>query len=90
MTCKQLRKLYYQKVRSSEVLKAYLDHWDRLAEDDPDKTYKYLSEMTCEVTRENRERLNRQALESGSLFGKPAAPGPRKDPKGPKPSSYCW
>ena len=86
MSCKQLRKVYFQKVRGSEVLKAYLDHFDRLAEDDPDKTYKYLSNITDKVIRETRERLNRQALESGTIFDtRKAMPGvtpQHDDPKG--------
>ena len=78
MTPEQLKDIYFLKVQGSEALKAYLDYYERIAEDHPDHTYQFLSDMTDKVIRERRQRLNTQALVAaagGGLTNKPAVPG---------------
>ena len=77
LTEDQLREIYIEKIRSSDDLRIYVEHYTRLPEDHPEKTYRYLSENTDKFIREKRQRQNLASLSAGANGGvkKVATPG---------------
>ena len=75
--------IFFNKIRDSSDLRSYVEHFDRLADDHPDKSYQWLSNSVDKVIRDKRNRTNTQALSAGTLFDKkgrrPGAPGPLQD-----------
>ena len=67
-------------------MKAYNDHYERLATDHADRTYQFLSDSMDKVIRERRHQQNTQSLAAGSAFNKKTAlPGTTPtDPQGGK------
>ena len=77
LTEDQLKEIYLEKIRGSEDLRLYVEHYIRLPEDSPEKSYKYLSENTDKFIREKRQRQNLNSLSAGANGGKQkvATPG---------------
>ena len=75
---KTLEHIFYKVLKNSDALRPYLQYYDRLRDDHPDRTYTFLSEMVDKAIREERHRKNQEALiisASGGSKAKPSAPG---------------
>ena len=75
---KTLEHILYRLLKNSDELRPYLQCYDRLRDDHPDRTYRFLSEMVDKAIREERHRKNQEALiisTSGGSKAKPSAPG---------------
>ena len=75
---KTLEHIFYKLLKNSDALRPYLQYYDRLRDDHPDRTYKFLSEMVDKAIRDERHRKNQEALiisASGGSKAMPSAPG---------------
>ena len=55
---KMLEHIFYKLLKNSDALRPYLQYYDRLRDDHPDRTYKFLREMVDKAIREERHRKN--------------------------------
>ena len=78
----QLEEIYLPKIRGSELLRAHVEHYDRLVGGHPDRCYRFLSTMTDKTIRDTRQRLNQDAL-THSVAGtkKAGAPATQGNPQ---------
>ena len=76
---KTLEHIFYKLLKESDALRPYLQYYDRLHEDHPDRSYRFLSEMIDKKVQEERQRRNQEALvisaSGGSQRPQPSAPG---------------
>ena len=73
---KTLEHIFYRLLKSSDALRPYLQHYERLRDDHEDRSYRFLSEMVDKAIRAERHLKNQQSLvndASGKSFV--AAPG---------------
>ena len=52
---KTLEHIFYKLLKNSDALRPYLQYYDRLRGDHPDRTYKFLSDMVDKAIREERD-----------------------------------
>ena len=78
LSAEQLEEIYITKLRTSDALRAAVEHYDRLDDDHADRSYGFLSGITDKMIRDIRHRHNTDALVSGGKGNpvkKTAAPG---------------
>ena len=80
-----LRVLFLKNIRKVGYLKDDLIYYDRLPDNDPNRTYDYLMQMVRRTLSRRRQEINRQQHSrslAGEGQGQPSAPGiPKETPK---------
>ena len=74
---KTLEHIFYKLLKSSDALRPYLQYYERLRDDHPDRMYTFLSDMVDTAIREERHRKNQEDLvisASGGSKARSAAP----------------
>ena len=73
----QLEEIYIEKIRGSEALRLYVEHYLRCPQDHSDRSYRFLSDSTDKYIREHRQRENQASLlsDSGAATKTMGAPG---------------
>ena len=75
---KTLEHIFYTLLKNSDALRPDLQYYDRLRDDHPDRSYRFLSEMVNKAVREERHREDQEALvisASGGSKPRSSAPG---------------
>ena len=65
-------------LKTSDVLRSHVQHYDRMHEDHADRSYRFLNDMVDKAINEERHRKNQEALivsASGGSRTKPSVPG---------------
>ena len=80
LTDRQKERVVYAKIKNSRVLKAYLDKYTMLADDDVDHSYQYLLDSIERYQQKTRKRKNLDDL-AGALVKKEPSVDSGKGPK---------
>jgi hypothetical protein len=59
---KTLEPIFYRLVKTSDALRPYVQHYERLHKDHTDRSYQFLSDMINKTIEEVRQRRNQEAL----------------------------
>ena len=59
---KTVEYIFHKLLKNSDALRPYLQYYERLRDDHPDRTYTFLSEMVDKAIREERHRRNQEEL----------------------------
>ena len=59
---KTVEHIFYKLLKSFDGMRRYLQYYERLRDDHPDRTYTFLSEMDNKAIREERHRKNQEEL----------------------------